>query len=127
MITYDDIDARLSAIGKDRRWLAEKTGRKLSSLHTSLAPNADAQKNRSARLQRSLSEAIEREEQRQSEAITDLRSQNLVISASNEQFRAWNAASLAAEKLIEDWARDGLDRMASKAKSQADLPAARTA
>lgn len=126
MISFDEIDSRLAAIGKDRRWLAEKTARSPSSIRTSLAPAA-AEKNRSKHLQKALSEAIEQEEQRQSEAITDLRAQNLVISASPSQFRAWNSASLAAGKLIEDWARDGLDRMAAKAKSQAAHPPARTA
>lgn len=124
MISFNDVDNRLTAIGKNRRWLTTQVQYKASSIREALAPNSTK---RSTRLQRAITIAIEREEQRQSEAITDLRSQNLVISASNEQFRAWNAASLAAEKLIEDWARDGLDRMASKAKSQADLPAARTA
>lgn len=126
MIPFEKINERLENIGKDRNWLAAQTGRSPASIRTSLAPNS-AEKNRSKHLQRSLSEAIEREEQRQSEAITDLRAQNLVISASNEQFRAWNAASLAASKLIEDWARDGLDRMASQAKSHTTHPSTKTA
>ena len=38
----------------------------------------------------------------------------LSIPASDKQFRAWNAAALAEGKLIEDWARDGLDLLAQE-------------
>lgn len=38
----------------------------------------------------------------------------LSISASDKQFRSWNAAALAEGMLIEDWARDGLDQLAQE-------------
>lgn len=123
MIPYEDVDSRLAAIGKNRRWLTTQIQYKASSIREALAPNSTK---RSTRLQRAITIAIEREEQRQSEAITDLRAQNLVISASPTQFRAWNSASLAAGKLLEDWARDGLDKAALEAKTYAALRVAET-
>lgn len=61
MIPYDEIDNRLKAIGKNRAWLAERSGRSPGSLRAALAPNANP-KNRTNLLQRALSETIEREE-----------------------------------------------------------------
>lgn len=42
---------------------------------------------------------------------------NLVVNATYEQFRAWNQAANATDggpKLLEDWAREGLDEMAKE-------------
>ena len=36
----------------------------------------------------------------------------LSIQATDEQFRSWNKAALDAGKLIEEWAREGLDGLA---------------
>lgn len=64
MIAFEDVDSRLAAIGKDRAWLATESGRSPGSIRTALAPKAHP-KNRSELLQRALSNAIEREEERQ--------------------------------------------------------------
>lgn len=60
MIPFDEIDARLKDIGKNRAWLAEQSGRPPGSIRVALAPNSDP-KNRSELLQKALSDAIERE------------------------------------------------------------------
>ena len=61
MIPFDEIDKRLDSLGLGRTWLAEATGRSPNSIRVALAPNA-ASSNRSALLQRSLTEAIIKEE-----------------------------------------------------------------
>lgn len=66
MIPFDEIDRRLEALGKDRAWLAQASGRSASSIRSALAPGAHP-KQRSELLQRALSDAIEREEERQSQ------------------------------------------------------------
>lgn len=62
MIPFEEIDKRLDALGLDRKWLAESSGRKPDSIRVALAPNADP-KNRTHLLQKALSDAIEREEE----------------------------------------------------------------
>jgi len=61
MIPFEEIDARLSKLGKNRTWLAEKSGRSADSIRGALAPNAPPAK-RSELLQKALSDAIEGEE-----------------------------------------------------------------
>ena len=63
MIPFEEIDARLDALGKDRKWLAEASGRKIASINVALAPNAPA-KQRSSLLQKALSDAIKAEEEK---------------------------------------------------------------
>ena len=67
MIPFEEIDARLDMLGKSRSWLAEITERSPDSIRAALAPNA-VPKSRSSKLQRVLSEAIEREEAAQAMA-----------------------------------------------------------
>lgn len=61
MIAFEDIDNRLTSIGKDRKWLVEITKRSEGAIRSALAPNS-LPKNRSALLQKALSDAIEQEE-----------------------------------------------------------------
>jgi len=44
--------------------------------------------------------------------LAELRIQTIVIETTREEFRQWNAAALAEGKLIEDWIKDGLNRLA---------------
>lgn len=46
----------------------------------------------------------------------------LSVQATDEQFRAWNRAALDEGKIIEDWARDGLDAMAKEYFGNPQLP-----
>lgn len=43
----------------------------------------------------------------------------LQVQATDAQFRAWNQAALDEGKLMEDWARDGLDELAKEFFSSA--------
>lgn len=45
----------------------------------------------------------------------------LHVQATDAQFRAWNMAAMEAGKLMEDWARDGLDEMAQEYFSNPQL------
>jgi hypothetical protein len=61
-MTWNDIDKRLEALGKDRRWLADAAGYTYDTIRNTLAPNASK---RSDRMLSVLSRAIEDEEERQ--------------------------------------------------------------
>lgn len=65
MIPFEQMDAHLEALEKNRAWLAEITQRSPDSIRAALAPNA-AKKSRSNLLQKALSEALERESEFQS-------------------------------------------------------------
>lgn len=112
MIPFEEIDARLKKIEKDREWLAASTGRKLSSIKVSLAPNADP-KNRSEMLQRVLSDAIEKEEvaQRSSVRLPD----QLALAPTADEFNAWCRAYKASQaETLKEWAIDELNKAAAE-------------
>ena len=71
MIAFNEIDNRLESLGKDRAWLAETTRRKPGSIRAALAPNA-VPKQRTALLQKALSDAIEHEEEAQGAATPQI-------------------------------------------------------
>ena len=111
MIHFDEIDTRLESIGKDRKWLAEMTGRSEGSIRAALAPNS-APKNRTALLQKALSDAIEKEEsaQRASIRLPD----QLALAPTAEEFDAWDRASRAAKaETLKAWAIDELNKAAT--------------
>ena len=83
MIPFEQIDDRLSAIGKDRPWLAKNTGRSENSIRVALATNA-SQKNRSKLLQRALTEAIESEEASQKKVPKDDPQNKIAVEFSDE-------------------------------------------
>ena len=100
MIPFDEIDSRLKRIGKDRAWLAEVTGRSAGSIRAALAPNA-LPKHRSGLLQKALSDAIESEEGEKGDP--DETHERLILKVSEEQFEAYNRASLSEGKTIKEW------------------------
>ncbi|MCE5310458.1 MAG: hypothetical protein LLG20_22705 [Acidobacteriales bacterium] len=63
VIPFDEIDTRLDALGLDRKWLSEHSGKKPDTIRGALAPGAPEFK-RSASLQKALSDTIEAEEAR---------------------------------------------------------------
>ena len=108
MIPFDEIDSRLKAIGKNRAWLAEKSGRSPGSLRAALAPKTP-NKNRTNLLQRALSETIEREEAEQAMAtrpaapgLTNLLLTEDMLSRADRASREVNAPTLA------DFCRDAI-------------------
>lgn len=67
---WTDVDPRLAALGKDRRWLAEQTGYSYDSLRNLLAPKRAHQI--TERMLSTMRRAIEDEEARQAEATPEL-------------------------------------------------------
>lgn len=111
MIPFEEIDARLSAIGKNRAWLAEITGRSAGSIRSALAPNAE-DKHRSALLQKALSDAIEREEQQQSQPATPTLPDRITLEVHPTTMDRWNAAAAAQNETTRQWAITELNRAA---------------
>ncbi len=112
MIDFDQIDARLDALGLNRAWLAEKSGRSAGAIRAALAPNA-VPKNRSELLQRALSETIEREEQSQQTKV--VLPERISIEVSKAEFDAWCRAYKASpHDTLEDWTIASLNSAADR-------------
>lgn len=102
MIQFEDISKRLEGIGKDRKWLAENSGRSYDSIRTALAKKA-APKSRSTLLQKALSDAIEREEMEQAKKPELTKS--IALEPSIEEYRLWSDAfKKSPYATIEEWA-----------------------
>lgn len=107
MIQFEDISKRLEGIGKDRKWLAENSGRSYDSIRTALAKNA-APKSRSALLQKALTDAIEREEIEQAKKPELVKS--ITLEPSIEEYRLWSEAfKISPHSTIEEWAKVSLN------------------
>ena len=107
MIPFEDIENRLKKLGKDRMWLAEKSGRSHASIRTALAKSA-VPKARSALLQKALSDAIEREEMEQAKKPELTKS--IVLEPSAEEYRLWSEAfKKSPSSTIEEWAKASLN------------------
>lgn len=113
MIAFDEIDDRLKALGKNRLWLAEASGRSEGSIRAALAPNSVA-KNRSELLQKALTDAIELEEakQRKGPELPD----RISLEVNSAEFEAYNEASLAEGLTLKAWAVEALNRAAIRSK-----------
>jgi hypothetical protein len=91
MIEWTNIERRLTALGKNRVWLAENTPYSPESIRQALAPKGSA---RSDRMQEILSRAIEDEEARQAQpAPRELRPGVFEIFQTDEQLHAADVAS----------------------------------
>jgi hypothetical protein len=102
MIPFEDIEKRLKGIRKDRKWLAENSGRSYDSIRTALAKNA-APKSRSTLLQKALTDAIEREESEQAKKPELTKS--ISLEPSIEEYRLWSEAFKSSPySTIEEWA-----------------------
>jgi hypothetical protein len=102
MIQFEDIEKRLKGIGKDRKWLADNSGRSYDSIRTALAKRA-APKSRSALLQKALTDAIEREESEQAKKPELTKS--ISLEPSIEEYRLWSEAFKSSPySTIEEWA-----------------------
>jgi hypothetical protein len=113
MIPFEEIDSRLEALGKDRKWLAEVSGRKPDSIRVALAPNSDP-KNRSSLLQKALTDAIEREDERQRQpsilpAPLPMLPDRITIQCAPEDRRRWQKAS---EGNMDQWIVESLNQAA---------------
>lgn len=111
MIPFDAIDSKLEALGKNRAWLAQITGRSPGSIRSALAPNAEA-KHRSPLLQKALSDAIEREQQNAAEPTLPTLPDRITLEVSARTMDRWNAAAAAQNETTREWAIAELTRAA---------------
>jgi hypothetical protein len=108
MIAFEDIEKRLKKLGRDRMWLAEKSGRSHASIRTALAKSA-APKARSSLLQKALTDAIEREEadQKKDPALKKV----IILEPSVDEYRLWSEAFKdSSHSTLEDWAKSALNK-----------------
>lgn len=112
MIPFDEIDSRLHAIGKNRAWLAEVTGRSAGSIRSALAPKAE-DKHRSSLLQKALSDAIEREEQAAAAPPPPpLLPDRITLEVHPTTMERWNSAAASQGETTRQWAISELNRAA---------------
>jgi hypothetical protein len=111
MIHFEEIDARLDKLGKNRAWLSEASGRKPDSIRVALAPSAPAAK-RSELLQKALSDAIEKEEERRREhpKLPD----RLTIECEPTERRKWSQAAASKGETLDAWIVEELNQAASE-------------
>jgi SOS-response transcriptional repressor LexA len=116
MIPFEEIDVRLAALDKDRKWLAEATGRSPGAIRSALAPRASAQ-HRSELLQKALTDAILAEEERQKKvpAVPAL-PERVSVQPTVQEFQAWcRAYKASSHDLLEDWMVAALNQAAALA------------
>lgn len=109
MISFEEIDARLEGIKKDRAWLAENTPYSAAYIRDLMAPKSTR---RTERVQQIISDAIEKEEasQRSSVRLPD----QLALAPTAEEFNAWCRAYKASPaETLKDWAIDELNKAAA--------------
>jgi hypothetical protein len=110
MIPFDEIDRHLTELGKNRKWLAQVTGRSDHAIRSALAPNA-AKKSRSALLQKALTDAIDRERLTQANPIP--KAKVIELEPTAEEYLLWSAAfKTTLHPTIESWAVDVLNQAA---------------
>jgi len=90
VISHEDIDLRLSKIGKDRKWLAENTPYSADYLRTVLAPGSTR---RTKRVMQIISAAIEAEEERQAAPQQEIPPGYSEIFLNDEQLNLADRAS----------------------------------
>jgi hypothetical protein len=109
MISFEDIDSRLEAIGKDRAWLAENTPYSATYIRDLMAPKSTR---RSERVQQIISDAIEREEAAQ--RVTVRLPDQLALAPTADEFNAWCRAYKASpSETLKDWAIEELNKAAA--------------
>jgi len=93
MIAFDEMDARLAALGRKRLWLADVTPYSADYLRTVLAPNSSR---RTSRVQQILSDAIEREEQRQGTEKTfgAILPERVTLTCTHHERTQWQQAAV---------------------------------
>jgi hypothetical protein len=108
MDTKEAIDSKLTALGKDRQWLATATGYSYFSVRDSLAPQG---RPLSARMEKAFVEAIGREEQ--ARAVVVELPERITLEVSSEEYDAFNRASLEKMQTVKEWALHELNRAAA--------------
>jgi len=124
VIPFNEINRRLDALGKDRKWLAEASKRSPASIAAALAPSAPDSK-RSKHVQKALSDAIEAEEERQ-RPKRDLPPGHVEIILSESQYqKAQEASQIAGYTALSDYCRvaieDAADRLLAEEEERKRL------
>jgi hypothetical protein len=105
MVRFEEIDSRLTAIGKNRAWLASVTPYSADYIRTVLAPNSTR---RTERVMEILSAAIEKEEARSVPELPD----RLTLEVTPAEYDAYSEAALSQRQTLKRWAIDELNRAA---------------
>lgn len=117
VIPFEEMDARLKAMGLTRQWLAEASGRRPDSIRAALAPAAPPSK-RSALIQKALSDAIEKEERDRAAAEgarVDVPPGYAAIFWTPEEFdRADRASRVAGAESVAEFCRDVIQTAARR-------------
>ena len=111
MIPFEEIDDRLKALGLDRLWLSKNTPYSAAYIRDVMATNSTR---RSERVQKIISEAIEREETSQAVPAVVFESHQLVLRPSDEDYNRWNDAANLANKRVTDWVVDTLNMIGAE-------------
>ena len=110
---FEDIPIRMLQLGVDRAWLAEQCDYTTDSLRQILAPKG---KGKTDKALRRIWEALDREEQRQKDALTKPKTltHRVILKPSDEQFDRWMRAAYRHHNSFDQWAKEGLDRLAEE-------------
>lgn len=125
MIPFNEIDSRLEALGKNRAWLVDVTGRAEGSIRAALAPNA-APKQRTELLQRALSDAIEREEASRGPAAVQVTGVYEIRQTPEQSRRADLASRAVNSPSLEDFCLRAIIHRAEEILSRGIDPCAST-
>lgn len=110
---FEDIPIRMMQLGVDRAWLAEQCDYKPGTLAAILAPNGNKGHKTDKALRR-IWEALDREEERQKAVhfkpatLTN----TVTLTPTVEQFDRWMRAAYRNHDTFDEWAKQGLDRLA---------------
>lgn len=114
-MTFDDIPIRMMQLGVDRAWLAEQCDYKPGTLAAILAPNGNKGHKTDKALRR-IWEALDREEQRQKQAVYKPASltNTVTLTPTVAQFDRWMRAAYRNHDSFDEWAKEGLDALADE-------------
>lgn len=112
---FEDIPLRMMQLGVDRMWLAEQCDYSKRTMGAILAPNGSPA-NKTDKALRRIWEALDREEERQkAEHFKPATLTNTVtLTPSVAQFDRWMKAAYRNHDSFDEWAKQGLDRMAEE-------------
>jgi len=118
-IAFDEMDARLAALGRKRLWLADVTPYSADYLRTVLAPNSSR---RTSRVQQILSDAIEREEQRQGTEKTfgAILPERVTLTCTHHERTQWQQAAVPLP--MDDWIKNTLNEAAEMRLGLPNVP-----
>jgi hypothetical protein len=113
VMNFEEIPIRMLQLGVDRTWLAEQCDYTKGSLARILAPNGDPKAKTDKALRR-IWEALDREEERQKQALYKpaTLTNTVTLTPTVAQFDRWMKAAYKYHDSFDEWAKEGLDRLA---------------